>query len=95
MKVLHSSMEITDQFYSNLNDKEIQDRISHLGNGPEQNGVSVENIDALIGVLQSLRNKGVNREVRGKQLLVYTPRGGYSYIFGLVFTQGLPMSFSS
>lgn len=28
---MHSSMEITDQFYSNQNDKEIQDRISQLG----------------------------------------------------------------
>ena len=31
MNVLHSSMEITDQFYSNLNDKENRDRIGHLG----------------------------------------------------------------
>ena len=30
MNVMHSSMEITDQFYSNLNDGEIQSRISKL-----------------------------------------------------------------
>ena len=30
MNVMHSSMEITDQFYSNLNDGEIQSRISGL-----------------------------------------------------------------
>ncbi len=58
MNVLHSSKEITDQFYSNLNDKEIQDRISHLGNRSEQIDVSAENIDALIGVLESLKRAG-------------------------------------
>ena len=58
MNVLHSSMEITDEFYSNLNDKEIQDRISRLGNNTEQNGVSLENIDALISVLESLKTRG-------------------------------------
>jgi len=31
MNVLHSSMEITDQFYSNLNDGEVQNRIGSLG----------------------------------------------------------------
>jgi len=30
MNVMHSSMEITDEFYSNLNDGEIQSRISGL-----------------------------------------------------------------
>ena len=28
MNILHSNMEIADQFYSNLSDNEIQDRIS-------------------------------------------------------------------
>ena len=28
---MHSSMKITDEFYSNLNDGEIQSRISSLG----------------------------------------------------------------
>ena len=31
MNVMHASMEITDEFYSNLNDGEIQNRISSLG----------------------------------------------------------------
>jgi hypothetical protein len=31
MNVMHASMEITDQFYSNLNDGEVQKRISSLG----------------------------------------------------------------
>lgn len=55
MNALHSSMEITDQFYSNLNDNEMQDRISRLGNRSEQHDVSTENIEALISVLQSLK----------------------------------------
>lgn len=31
LNVLHSSMEITDQFYSNLNDGEVENRIGSLG----------------------------------------------------------------
>ena len=31
MNAMHSSMEITDEFYSNLNDGEIRNRISSLG----------------------------------------------------------------
>ena len=31
MNVMHSSMEIIDQFYSNLDDAEIKERISLLG----------------------------------------------------------------
>ena len=30
LNLLHSSMEITDQFYSNINDGEVQSRISGL-----------------------------------------------------------------
>ncbi len=56
MNVLHSGMEISNQFYSNLNDREIQDRISRLGNRSERNGISTENIDALISVLESLKS---------------------------------------
>ncbi len=55
MNVLHSSMEITDQFYSNLNDKEIHDRISKLGDTSQPETLNPESIDALIEVLQSLR----------------------------------------
>jgi hypothetical protein len=31
MNVMHSSMEITDEFYSNLNDAQLQYRIAFLG----------------------------------------------------------------
>jgi len=31
MNVMHSSMKITDEFYSNLTDGEVQNRISSLG----------------------------------------------------------------
>jgi hypothetical protein len=31
MNVMHSSMEITDEFYSNLNDAQLQNRIAFLG----------------------------------------------------------------
>ncbi len=37
---LHSSMEITDPFYSVLNDAEVKDRIGALG---EKNGADREN----------------------------------------------------
>jgi hypothetical protein len=31
MNAMHSSMKITDEFYSNLNDDEVQNRINSLG----------------------------------------------------------------
>jgi len=31
MNVMHSSMKITDEFYSNLNEDEVQKRINSLG----------------------------------------------------------------
>ena len=34
MNVMHASMEITDEFYSNLNDGEVQNRIGSLGKKP-------------------------------------------------------------
>lgn len=37
LNALHSSMEITDEFYSNLNDGEIQNRIGSLGKGNPPN----------------------------------------------------------
>ncbi len=55
MNVLHSSMKITDEFYSNLNDGEVQERIGGLGRNSEQNNLDVQNIDALIILLQSLK----------------------------------------
>lgn len=39
LNVMHSSMEITDQFYSVLNDDQIKDRISSLGD----NDIKAEN----------------------------------------------------
>ena len=35
MNVMHSNMEITDQFYSVLNENSVQNRIQNLGNKPE------------------------------------------------------------
>ena len=32
LNVGHANMEITDQYYSNINDGEVQNRISKLGN---------------------------------------------------------------
>ena len=37
MNVMHSSMKITDEFYSNLNDGEVQNRIGSLGNDKRTN----------------------------------------------------------
>ncbi len=54
--VMHSSMEITDQFYSNRNDNEIQNLISRLGDMSQPHTLNRDNIDALIGVLQSLKS---------------------------------------
>ena len=39
---IHSSMEITDQFYSNQNDKELHARICSLGKGSQASN-SIEN----------------------------------------------------
>lgn len=41
MNVMHANMEITDAFYSNLNDSEVQNRISGL-NKQEQSLVDNE-----------------------------------------------------
>lgn len=37
MNVTHSSMKITDEFYSNLNDHEVQNRIGLLGKDDVKN----------------------------------------------------------
>jgi hypothetical protein len=48
LNVMHSSMEITDQFYSVLNDDQIKDRISSLGeNEIKSNSFSEEEIKKL------------------------------------------------
>jgi hypothetical protein len=44
MNALHSSMEITDEFYSNLNDGEVQNRIGSLG---KDNPTSDDNQEAM------------------------------------------------
>jgi integrase len=36
LNLSHSSMEVTDQFYSNINDGEVQNRISQLGQKSEE-----------------------------------------------------------
>jgi len=48
MNVMHSSMEITDEFYSVLNDNELQNRIQNLGKQLEQAGTDEE-------ILQKIR----------------------------------------
>jgi len=48
-------MKITDEFYSNLNDGEVQDRIGRLGNNLQTNGLNAESIDSLIEIFQSLK----------------------------------------
>ncbi len=54
MNVLHSSMEITDQFYSNLNDNEIKTRITALGTSNEA-GNQQDLIKALEELLSSVK----------------------------------------
>ncbi len=58
MNVLHSSMEITDQFYSNLNDDEIKGRIAALGTRNE-----ASNRQDLIKALEDL----LSNMKRGRQ----------------------------
>ncbi len=61
MNVMHSSMEITDQFYSNLSKGEVEDRIKALGNYSKQSNINVQSIDALIDLLQNLKGNGLNK----------------------------------
>ena len=42
---MHSSMEITDEFHSNLNDWEVQNRIGSLGKDSRPDGENQEIID--------------------------------------------------
>ena len=56
LNVMHSSMEITDQFYSNLNDGEIKEKISSLGkNKIQTNDFTQEEILLLKGLLTQIR----------------------------------------
>ena len=45
MNAMHSSMKITDEIYSNLNDSEIQNRIDSLGKDGRPNNVDQDVID--------------------------------------------------
>ncbi len=58
LNVMHSSMKITDEFYSNLNDGEVQKRINALGNETEPKSLNDQNIDTLIELLQGLKSNG-------------------------------------
>jgi len=53
---MHSSMKITDEFYSNLNDGEIQNRISALGKETK-----AENKDDLVLIREFLDWKRNNK----------------------------------
>ena len=59
MNVMHSSMKITDEFYSNLNDGEIQGRINSLGQEIKQNQ-GKEEIENLIKEFLSWKEKQGN-----------------------------------
>ena len=52
MNVMHSSMEITDEFYSVLNDNELQKRIQNLGKQLEQAGTDEEILQKIRELLQ-------------------------------------------
>lgn len=55
LNVMHSSMEITDQFYSNLNDGEIKEKISSLGkNNIQSNNLTQEEIIKLKMILSRI-----------------------------------------
>ena len=44
MNVIHSSMKITDEFYSNLNDREVQNRIKNFNANEEESEQGIENL---------------------------------------------------
>ena len=54
--VMHSNMEITDQFYSNQNGSEVQSRISALG-AIQSKDMNNQNLDSLIELLQTLKTR--------------------------------------
>jgi hypothetical protein len=53
LNAMHSSMEITDQFYSVLNDSEVKDRIGALG---KKNGEDRENDKETIKLFHEFLN---------------------------------------
>jgi hypothetical protein len=56
MNAMHSSMKITDEFYSNLNDAEVQNRIGSLGKNVETNK-SKENMFELFNEFLTWKQK--------------------------------------
>lgn len=54
--MLHANMEITDQFYSNINDGEVQNRISGLGKLVEEK--EQDDLALIREFLEWKRNKG-------------------------------------
>jgi hypothetical protein len=60
MNVLHSSMEITDQFYSNLNESDIKSRIDaleHTDGGTDAEGEQLKDYREFLE-WQKLRQRG-------------------------------------
>jgi hypothetical protein len=45
MNAMHSSMKITDEFYSNLNDDEVQTRIGSLGRAKRSDSGDQQAVD--------------------------------------------------
>jgi hypothetical protein len=59
MNLMHSSMEITDQYYSNISDSTIQSRIDQLGQGGE---IKAESENKIFQELEEfLKRKNNNR----------------------------------
>ncbi len=56
MNVMHSSMKITDEFYSNLNDNEVQKRIDLLNKGNDSKEQHEEILDLLNQFLSWKKN---------------------------------------
>jgi hypothetical protein len=57
MNALHSSMEITDEFYSNLNDGDVQNRIGSFGKDHSKKSDKQDAIKVLKDLLARLENK--------------------------------------
>jgi integrase len=58
LNAMHSSMEITDEFYSVLNNDELQSRISTLGKEHSEKNDNQETIKVLKGLLARLEKEG-------------------------------------
>ncbi len=58
LNAMHSSMEITDEFYSVLNNDELQSRISTLGKEHSERNSNQEAIKILKDLLAQLERRG-------------------------------------